>query len=178
MKEIGIDYMAGCHVKEVTPKQVIMEDGRVVDCDIAVWATGAEPQEVSTASDLALMKGFFRVNNFLQSTSHPNVFAGGDCVTMESYADKPYPSKAGVYAVRAGPYIAKNVINYIEEKPLEEYVPQTGFLSLLNLGNGINIGTKFGITFTGAWVWKLKDMIDMSFMDLFNPNYLFKDYEN
>jgi NADH dehydrogenase FAD-containing subunit len=61
------------------------------------------------------MKGFFRVNNFLQSTSHPNIFAGGDCITMESYADKPYPTKAGVYAVRAGPIIAENLVKYIEK---------------------------------------------------------------
>jgi len=44
----------------------------------------------------------------MQSTSHPNVFAGGDCVTMETYAhEKPqFPPKAGVYAVREGPFIA------------------------------------------------------------------------
>lgn len=42
---------------------------------------------------------------------------------MESYADKPYPTKAGVYAVRAGPIIAENLVNYIEKKPLKEYVP-------------------------------------------------------
>lgn len=43
---------------------------------------------------------------------------------MEDYIDKPYPSKAGVYAVRMGPFIAQNIVNYIEEKPLDEYVPQ------------------------------------------------------
>jgi NADH dehydrogenase FAD-containing subunit len=78
---------------------------------------------VTTESDLDILKGYFRVNNYLQSTSHPNVFAGGDCITMEDYADKPYPSKAGVYAVRAGPFIAENIVNFIEEKPLKEYVP-------------------------------------------------------
>ena len=52
------------------------------------------------------MKGYFRVNDFLQSTSHPNIFGGGDCITMESYAGKNFPPKAGVYAVRAGPIVA------------------------------------------------------------------------
>ena len=45
-------------------------------------------------------------------------------------------------------------------------------------GDGSSIGSKFGISFVGKWVWKMKDMIDMSFMDLFNPNYLFEDYKN
>lgn len=44
-------------------------------------------------------------------------------------------------------------------------------------GDGAGIGTKFGISFTGKWVWGLKDFIDTGFMKLFNPHYLFKDYE-
>jgi selenide, water dikinase len=63
---------------------------------------------VTAHSDLEILKGYFRVNDFMQSTSHPNVFAGGDCVTMETYADEVpmFPPKAGVYAVREGPFIA------------------------------------------------------------------------
>jgi selenide,water dikinase len=100
-----------------------MKSGNKLDCNVAIWATGADPQEVSAVSDLELMNGYFRVNNFLQSTSHPNVFAGGDCITMETYAAENFPPKAGVYAVREGPVIAQNVFNFINDKPLDEYVP-------------------------------------------------------
>jgi selenide,water dikinase len=112
----------------------------------------------------------------MQSTSYPNVFAGGDCVTMETYADKKFPPKAGVYAVRQGPIIAQNLANSITGKPLIKYVPQSGFLALLMTGDGKAIGTKFGIAFAGKWVWKMKDFIDAGFMKLFQPEYLFKDY--
>jgi hypothetical protein len=44
-------------------------------------------------------------------------------------------------------------------------------------GDGKAIGTKFGITFAGKWVWMMKDYIDMGFMKLFDPHYLFKDYK-
>ena len=44
-------------------------------------------------------------------------------------------------------------------------------------GDGKCIGSKDGICFNGKWVWGLKDYIDMSFMNLFNPLYLFKDYK-
>ena len=40
------------------------------------------------------------------------------------------------------------------------------------------IGAKFGITFVGKWVWNMKDFIDRGFMKLFDPNYLFNDYQN
>jgi len=61
---------------------------------------------VTGLSDLETLNGYFRVNDFMQSTSHPNVFAGGDCVTLETYAAENFPPKAGVYAVREGPFIA------------------------------------------------------------------------
>jgi hypothetical protein len=57
-------------------------------------------------------------------------------------------------------------------------VPQSGFLSLLMTGDGKAIGTKFGISFVGRWVWNMKDSIDVGFMKLFYANYLFNDHEN
>ena len=123
------------------------------------------------------LHGYFRVNGFLQSTSFPNVFGGGDCITMETYADRHFPPKAGVYAVRAGPIVAANIVAFLKQQPLQPYVPQSGFLALLMTGDGKAIGTKFGIAFVGRWVWKMKDYIDVGFMKLFIPPYLFFDYK-
>lgn len=180
LKEHNIEVIYNGRVTKITPEGVHLKDGRVVECNQPIWATGAEPQAVSTASDLDLMKGYFRVNEFLQSTSHPNVFSGGDCITIEKYAEQNFPPKAGVYAVREGPVIANNVISFLKDKDakLEEYVPQKGFLSLMMTGDGNCIGTKHDITFVGKWVWHLKDHIDMGFMNLFDPKHLFVDYEN
>ena len=96
---------------------------------------------------------------------------------METYADKNFPPKAGVYAVREGPVVAQNIANYITGQPMEKYVPQSGFLALLMTGDKKAIGSKFGIAFVGKWVWNMKDYIDVGFMKLFTPKYLFRDYD-
>lgn len=44
-------------------------------------------------------------------------------------------------------------------------------------GDGKAIGTKFDIAFAGKWVWNMKDYIDRGFMKLFDPYYLFRDYD-
>ena len=93
-------------VAAIEPEGVTFRDGYHHACTVPIWATGAEAQPVTGDSDLATLDGYFRVNDFLQSTSHPNVFAGGDCITMESYSEERFPPKAGVYAVREGPFIA------------------------------------------------------------------------
>ena len=43
-------------------------------------------------------------------------------------------------------------------------------------GDGKAIGTKFGMEWSGKWVWHMKDFIDVGFMKLFMPQYLFRDY--
>lgn len=45
-------------------------------------------------------------------------------------------------------------------------------------GDGSSVGSKFGITFCGRWVWEMKDFIDRGFMKLFDPRYLFNDYDH
>ena len=164
---------------EVTKEGVICSDGTHIEGNVVVWCTGAEPQPVTENSDLDISKGYFRVNEYLQSTSHSNVFGAGDCVTMTPYEhlSYPFPPKAGVYAVRGGPVMSNNIANYIMGKELSPYVPQDEFLALLMTGDGKAIGQKFGMAFSGKWVWKLKDFIDVGFMKLFDPHMLFNDYD-
>jgi selenide, water dikinase len=174
----GVQVETNCYVTEVTEEGVVCKDGRKFEGNVVVWCTGAEPQPVIEHSDLEMSKGYFRVNSFMQSTSHPNVFAGGDCVTMTPYEklERPFPPKAGVYAVRGGPVISNNIAHFLKGEKLEKYEPQSEFLALLMTGDKKAVGTKFGFAFDGKWVWNLKDYIDVGFMKLFDPHYLFKDY--
>ncbi len=123
LAESGITVIKNKFVSEIDASGVTMKDGTHVPCTVPVWATGADAQPVTGLSDLETLNGYFRVNDFLQSTSHPNVFAGGDCITMESYATENFPPKAGVYAVREGPFIAQNIVKYLRNEPMAPYVP-------------------------------------------------------
>ena len=88
----------------------------------------------------------------------------GDCATLR---DWPATPKAGVYAVRQGPYIADNLRRAVAGRPLRRYRPQPDFLTLLNLGDGKALGAKWGRSFEGRWVMRLKDRIDRKFMRMF-----------
>lgn len=91
---------------EVGEDFVTLRDGRLVAANVAVWSTGAEPQQIIARSDLDQQNGYFKVNDHLQSTKFSNIFAGGDCISMDSHPNQSFPPKAGVYAVREGPIIA------------------------------------------------------------------------
>ena len=55
---------------------------------------------------------------------------------------------------------------------LTPYEPQDDFLKLIVCGDGKAFGFRFGIPIYGKWVFQMKNAIDISFMNLFQPNFL------
>ena len=107
--------------------------------------------------------GFVCINEYLQSTSHPNVFAVGD---VASSVDNPRP-KAGVFAVRQGKPLARNLKLQLLSRPLRKFVPQRHFLSLIGIGDRQAVASRSLWSAQGHWVWRWKDRIDRKFMEKF-----------
>eukprot|EP00049_Salpingoeca_infusionum_P003764 m.70650 g.70650 ORF g.70650 m.70650 type:complete len:287 (+) comp12264_c0_seq9:267-1127(+) len=183
-EERGIELETGVKVKSYddATQTLHMESktggGVQLQADLVVLAAGAASHDwVAANTNLAVDgRGFIRVNEWLQCANHKNVFAAGDCASLDEF-DGMFPPKAGVYAVREGPIIVKNLTTLLQTPKTEwndcsltEYKPQGEFLSLLCLGDGTALGAKWGIPMRGKWVWKLKDHIDLKFMRLFDPS--------
>lgn len=170
-----INVRHGCTVAEVCKDSVRLESGEEIDFTHCIWATGAGAHDLAwnlKQKGLAVSdRGWIRVNPKLQSVSHPNIFAAGDCCTIEGL-EGGTPPKAGVYAVRSGPILIENLVNYLSAGPLKSYAPQADFLKLIACGDGTALGFRFGIPIAGKWVWQLKDAIDSKFMDLFKEENL------
>ncbi|MFN0183679.1 MAG: FAD-dependent oxidoreductase [Aquabacterium sp.] len=136
------------------------DDAMAADSDLVLWAAGAQPHDFHAASGLALTEdGFIAIDDQLQSRSHPQVFASGDCAGFS-----PALPKAGVYAVRQGPLLLANLRAALAGRPLQRYRPQWEFLALLATGDGTAIMSWNGLSTEGRWVWRWKDRIDRGFM--------------
>ncbi|MFT5693517.1 MAG: selenide,water dikinase, partial [Oceanicoccus sp.] len=134
-------------------------------CDVVIWAIHAgSPSWLQSTGLQCDSKGFVAVNEYLQSCSHPSVFAAGD---IAHFTPQALP-KSGVYAVRSGLLLAKNLSNTIQNRRLKPYRPQRHFLSLLITGDKQAIASKGSVSFKGKWLWTWKDHIDRKFMDQYN----------
>jgi selenide,water dikinase len=161
----GIQIRCNREVVTAEAGAVQLRDGERVGCDALIWVTGPASHDVFRDSDVATdERGFALIRPTLQFRDHDDVFAVGDCATFIDYPDTP---KAGVYAVREGPYITDNLYAAVEGGPLRSYKPQGDFLTLMNLGDGRAIGAKWGLSFEGRWVMRWKDRIDRKFMHRF-----------
>jgi len=131
--------------------------------DVILWATGARPHAWQAACGLATdADGYFRIDRFLRSTSHSEVFACGDCAAWTD----PLP-KAGVYAVRMGPALIRNLRAAFGDGHPRAYRPQRRHLVLLSTADRQAIASWGPIAFSGTWVWRWKDRIDRRFVDRF-----------
>ncbi|OEU59943.1 MAG: hypothetical protein BA870_02215 [Desulfuromonadales bacterium C00003094] len=161
LRERGMQVLEGGRASSVASGRAELHDGRTLSYDLAFIAAGVEPSPIYGDSGLPVGEdGGLLVNKQLQSIAHPELFGGGDCISLQG---KPL-AKLGVYAVRQNPILHANLLAALEERPLISFKPQSRYLLILNLGNHRGIMSK------GRWAWEgrlpflFKDWIDRRFM--------------
>lgn len=155
----GVLAAAGVTVQAGTPYSEALGQAS----DLLLWATGAQAHAWPGASGLAVdAQGFVQIDARLRSVSHPEVHAVGDCAAWA----RPLP-KAGVYAVRMGPVLTRNLRAALGDGEAGDYLPQRRYLALLATGDGQAIASWGALSAQGRWLWRWKDRIDRSFIARF-----------
>jgi selenide,water dikinase len=162
LEKAGVRVITGATLASVSADAVTLADGTRLPSALTLSAAGARPHGWLGETGLALHEGYVAVDAHLRSTSHPNIFASGDCAHL-THAPRP---KAGVYAVRAAPVLARNLETVLRGTgQLERFRPQRDYLRLISLGGRRALAARNGISASGSWVWRWKDRIDREFME-------------
>jgi len=162
LRRRGIALHAGDAAVAIDPSGVSLASGLHVPADAVLISTrAAPPPAIRDAAYAKDEHGFLAVASTLQVLNEEAVFAAGDCATMLAH---PRP-RAGVFAVRQGPVLARNLRRALRGEMLEEYTPQRDHLVLIGTGDGRAIGGRGRfIAFEGRLAWRLKDWLDRRFM--------------
>ena len=161
LRERAVRISSRRRVVEVRDHLLLCDAGDPIPFDLLLWATHAAAPAWPKAAGLATdPDGFVAVNEFLQSTSHPEVFAAGDIAAL---IGEPRP-KSGVFAVREGLPLAGNLRRALEQRPLRAFRPQRQFLSLISAGDRYAVASRGPFACEGRWVWHWKDWIDRRWM--------------
>ncbi|HEX6440855.1 MAG TPA: selenide, water dikinase SelD [Stellaceae bacterium] len=159
--ERGIRAATGSPVARVESGRLVTEDDSAIEFDEALWVTEAAGAPWLAATGLPLdQRGFVLVDENLRSPADPAVFAAGDIATMPAHPRE----KAGVYAVRAGPPLARNLRRALDDRRLRRAVPQKQALALIGTGDKRAIASRGRHEAYGAPLWWLKEWIDRRWM--------------
>lgn len=112
-----VELLLDSSVKEVTAKQILLNDGSTIDYGLSVWAAGNGPlpltlQIVETLGDAQeseqdVARGRIVTDAWMRAKgSHGSILAFGDCSCITNGPDGPLPA-TGQVAAQQGEYLAK-----------------------------------------------------------------------
>lgn len=160
----GVESIEGVTAESIADGAVRLDNGDEIVADMAFVATGIRPSPLFRDSGLPTgADGGLLVNDFLQCVDHPELFGGGDCISL---AGSPL-ARVGVYAVRQNLPLHQNLLAFLEGRPLQRFDPGGDYLLILNLGNRRGLFRRKKIVWDGRLAFWLKDYLDRSFMRKF-----------
>lgn len=161
LRDSSVRIIFSSPVSDVRDKHLVLTSGETFAYDWIIWALGVKPPAFTQESGLELdEQGFIKVDRYLRCIDKDNVFCAGDVASFPISL-----KKAGVYAVRQGPILIKNIRAVYRGSRLKKYNPQKSILSLLRLGRGSIIFSKGLFSFSSPFLWNFKDRIDRNFME-------------
>ena len=164
LADLRINLLERDRVVGICGNCVNLLSGVSIQCDLSFMALGVVPSPIFKKSGLPVGDdGGLLVNEYLQSVAYPNIFGGGDCIEFQP---RRLP-KVGVYAVRQNPFLFGNLHNFLEEKRLDKFIPQSKFLLILNMGGGVGLMRWKNLVLKGRAAFQYKNMLDKTFMRTF-----------
>ena len=117
-----------------------------------IWTAGVTPVNTIKRSMFKTEKGKVLVNDFLEVTDFPGVFAIGDCALhIDPETQRPLPPTAQIAEAQAK-IAAKNLISLIKNSTKEKFVYHSkGQMAIIGKRSGI--ATFLGMNISGFWAW-------------------------
>ena len=156
LADLQIEVINNVKAQEITADRVILDDGREIETENAIWTAGFRAS--AKLDDLGLphdeRKGL-KVDAYMRVEGYDNVWGIGDCAANVDKDGEPVPPNAQA-ATQEGRAVAKNVLAAIDGRELEpfDYKPLG---QLVEMGSEFAVNEVLGIKFSGlmaALFWR------------------------
>ena len=150
----GADIRASTPVRAIELERVHI-DGEIIGASTIILAAGIVPSVAVSRVDVARdARGRIIVHSTMRSTSHPTVWALGDCASIPGPDGKPYPALAQ-HAIREAKQLARNVAAVVQGRTPEPFVFRT-LGTMAALGHSSAVAQVMGVRITGVVAWWLR----------------------
>jgi NADH:quinone reductase (non-electrogenic) len=150
----GADIRASTPVRSLEPGRVHLVDA-TLEAGTIVLAAGIVPSAVASRIPVAHDdRGRIDVDAAMQSRSHPEVWALGDCAAIPSPSGRPYPALAQ-HAIREARQLAKNLVATLDGRGTAPFIFHS-LGTMAALGHTQAVAQVFGVRLRGFPAWWLR----------------------
>lgn len=160
----GVTFLTGLPVTNVEGNVVDLKDGQKIVTNTFVWTGGVQGNPLVGESGLEVNRGRATVNEFMQSTSHKDVFVAGDSAVVFDATGRPYPPTAQI-AWQMGELIGYNLYAYLNDKAFQTFDP-------VNSGTLASLGRRDAVATVGENNISLKGLPATMMKEASNIRYL------
>ena len=174
LHERGIEVKVSTKLSSFSGEEVLIEDAnpttkdpsdqfsiKAIQTRTLVWTAGVTPVDIIKKSVFKTNRGGIVVDEFLQASDFPEVFAVGDCCyIIDSKTNRPLPPTAQ-NAESEAKIVAKNLHALITNQEKEKFV-YTPRGQMAVIGKRSAIASIFGIHLHGLFAWLLWRTIYLS----------------
>lgn len=160
----GVTFLTGLPVTKVEGNTIELKDGQKIVANTFVWTGGVQGNPLISECGLEVNRGRATVNEYLQSTSHSDVFVAGDSAVVFAADGRPYPPTAQI-AWQMGELIGYNLSALLKGGHMEAFHP-------VNSGTLASLGRKDAVATVGASNSQLRGMPASLMKEASNIRYL------
>jgi NADH dehydrogenase len=155
LEKLGVTVMLNTMVKEYNGRQVLLQNGNIIESTFVIWAAGVKgaipkgiaPELISTTNQL-------RTDHFHKVLSTDNVYALGDVALMASdQYPKGYPQLASV-AIDQSTNLANNFLRLVKNQSLVPFqYTNKGSMATVGRNKAVVDLAKPLLSFHGFFAW-------------------------
>jgi NADH:ubiquinone reductase (H+-translocating) len=156
LAEQKIEIHSNCKVTAVTDREVTLSDGTTVTTNTLVWTAGVSPHPLLDTLPCPKAKGRVLVNEYLEVSEWPGVWAFGDCALVPDLKTGTFHPPTAQHALREGKVAARNILATVRGDRLKPFLYSTIGL-LAPIGKRTGVATILGVNFSGFiawWLWR------------------------
>ena len=166
-RRYSLECIVGVGVKKITPKTVLLSNGRRLKSDATIWTAGVRPNPILSKSGFTnTLDQWAPVKESLQHDTYETVFIAGDAAGVSGIN-----SKQAYHAIDMGVCAAENIIRLNAGKAVKPFNP-SGKPTIVSFGD-LDAFVIIGNTvIAGSALNGLKEVVFQMIMTEFDPSIL------
>lgn len=164
LKRKGVTVKLGSFVDEVREDGLTLANGHDIASRTIIWNCGVRASDTAASLELSADRsGRIKVNEYLQTTDHPDVYAIGDnSATPWGSDDKILPALVEA-ALATGDTAAVNIVADINGTEKEKIAPKFHGI-MVSVGSSFAVADVMGLSLKGWPAMYMKHMVNMHYL--------------